>query len=121
MPYPAFPTLGKGTFGPVAPGSSKQVTPPILTANFGGRYSQRTGDGINPLPRDFAYRSSILPSADIQALEDFLGDRAGYKPFTFLIPGEPAARQFTCEEWSVDYTTALFWTLTATFKENFDP
>lgn len=119
--FPAFPTLGMGDFGPVAPGSSRVVKPAVLTAGFGGRYSQRTGDGINPLPRDFAFRSPRLTADKIKLLDDFLTDRRGYLPFTFRVPYEPAPRQFICTSWQTDYTDRLKSTLTATFEENFDP
>ncbi|MGY2048921.1 phage tail protein [Methylobacterium sp. JK268] len=121
MAYPAFPTLGIRPYGPVTPGSSKPGKAAVLTASFGDRYSQRTGDGINPLARDFNYRSILLPADKIQRLEAFLVERAGYKPFTFQVPFEPAPRQFICDSWNTDYSDALYSTLTATFRENFDP
>lgn len=119
--FPAFPTLGIGDYGPVAAGSSRVAKPAVLTAGFGGRYSQRTGDGINALPRDFAYRSILLPASQIEALEAFLMGRRGYLPFTFHVPYEPAPRQFICATWQTDYSDPLNSTLTATFEENFDP
>lgn len=121
MPYPPFPTLGIGDFGPVAPGSSREAKPAVLTANFGGRYSQRTGDGINALPRDFTYRSPKLRASFIKQLDDFLIGRKGYLPFTFLVPGETVARQFICQSWTTNYDDRLKSSLTAPFEENFDP
>ena len=119
--FPAFPTLGMGDFGPVAPGSSRVAKPAVLTAGFGGRYSQRTGNGINPLPRDFTFRSPKLTVDKIKTLEDFLVGRKGYLPFTFRVPHEATARQFICSSWQTDYTDRLKSVLTATFEENFDP
>jgi hypothetical protein len=97
--FPAFPRLGLGDYGPVAPGSSRLARPAVLTAGFGGRYSQRTGDGINALPRDFAFRSPKLRADQIEA-----------RP-----------RQFICPEWTTDYADRCKSTLTAKFEENFDP
>jgi phage-related protein len=119
--FPAFPRLGLGDYGPVAPGSSRLARPAVLTAGFGGRYSQRTGDGINALPRDFAFRSPKLRADQIEALDAFLLGRRGYLPFTFLVPGEARPRQFICPEWTTDYADRCKSTLTAKFEENFDP
>ena len=119
--FPAFPTLGRGKYGPVAPGSAKQPQPAVLTAGFGGRYSQRTGDGINALPQNFNYKSAPIPAELIAQLDAFLVGRKGYLPFTFLVPFEATPRQFICSKWSVDYTYPLHSTLTAQFEENFDP
>lgn len=119
--FPAFPTLGFGDFGPVAPGSNRAAKPAVLTAKFGGRYSQRTGDGINALPRDFAFRSIPLPAAQVEAIENFLLGRKGYLPFTYRVPYEPTARQFICGEWQTDYTDPMYSTISGSFEENFDP
>lgn len=119
--FPAFPTLGIGKYGPVAPGSASQPKPAVLTAKFGGRYSQRTGDGINALPRDFSFKSTVLPLAKAKQLEDFLVGRKGYQPFTFLVPGEVTPRQFTCEKFELGYQGQIHAVLTAQFEENFDP
>lgn len=119
--FPAFPTLGMGRFGPVAPGSAKKPMPAVLTAKFGGRYSQRTGDGINPLPRDFSFKSAPLTEARVKILDDFLTDRKGRLPFTFHVPYEAAPRQFICSQWQVNYDNPTHSVLTATFEENFDP
>ncbi|ACL59897.1 phage tail protein [Methylobacterium nodulans] len=121
MAYPTFPTLGIGSYGPVTTGSSRSSRMAVLTATFGDRYSQRTGDGINPLTRDFNYRSVPLAADKIEALEAFLVSRKGYLPFLFQVPYEPAPRQFICDTWTTDYSDRLQSTLTATFKENFDP
>lgn len=121
MTYPTFPTLGIGPYGPVAAGSGKEAKPAVLTASFGDRYSQRTGDGINPLPRDFAYRSIPLTPAQAAALDAFLAARKGYAPFLFTVPFEPKPRQFVCPTWRLDQASPTLWTLTATFQENFDP
>lgn len=121
MPYPAFPTLGIGTFGPVATGSSKSTKAAVLTAKFGDRYSQRTGDGIHPITRDFTYLSALLPAAQIKLLDDFLLGRKGYLPFTFTPPYETAPRQFTCEAWDASHDKPVLTRLKATFQENFDP
>ncbi|GEP11117.1 phage tail protein [Methylobacterium gnaphalii] len=119
--YPAFPTLGMGIYGPVAPGSSKPATPAVLTASFGGKYSQRAGDGINALSRDFSFKSASLPADRIKLLEAFLIGRAGYKPFMFLVPYEDSPRQFIAPSWSTNYDDQLNSTITAKFEENFDP
>ncbi|ACL58778.1 phage tail protein [Methylobacterium nodulans] len=121
MAFPSFPTLGIQPYGPVTTGSSKPAKVAVLTATFGDRYSQRTGDGINPLTRDFNYRSVPLRSDKLRQLEDFLISRKGYLPFMFLVPFEDAPRQFICDTWTTDYANPLHSTLTATFKENFDP
>ncbi|ACL61033.1 phage tail protein [Methylobacterium nodulans] len=121
MAYPTFPTLGITPYGPVTIGSSKEAKAAVLTATFGDRYSQRTGDGINPLTRDFSYRSIPLAADQIRQLEDFLVSRKGYLPFLFQVPFEPAPRQFICDSWTTDYGDPLRSTLMAMFKENFDP
>lgn len=121
MTYPAFPTLDGDVCAAIAPGSSSTARPAVLTAGFGGRYSQRTGNGINALPRDFAFRSKPLNAAQAKVLDDFLIGRKGYLPFTFHVPRESAPRQFICSQWTLNYDTPAHRTLTATFEENFDP
>lgn len=119
--FPAFPTSGVGAHGGAAPGSTKPAEPAVLTANFGGRYSQRTGDGINSLPRDFAYKSALLIPSKIKMIDDFLKDRKGYLPFTYLVPFETVARQFICPKWTVSFEKKTHGSISATFQENFDP
>lgn len=120
MALPLFPTLGYGNSGPVSPSASWATKAAILTAKFGGRYNQRTGDGINTLPRDFSYQSKLLKPDKFKVLDDFLISRGGYRPFLYTVPGESTSRQFICSVWSARYDTLLV-SLVATFEENFDP
>jgi phage-related protein len=119
--FPAFPTLSIGPYGPIAPGVVKPTKAAVLTANFGGRYSQRSGDGVNPVARNFQYRTILLPADKLKILDDFLLSRKGYLPFTYLLPYETVARQFICSEWSVEHPERLHSTISGLFEENFDP
>lgn len=122
MAYPFFPqSTADGPYGRLAPGCTLQNAPRILSAGFGGGYEQRTGDGINTNKRTLAARFEALDLGEANALESFLVERAGYKPFFCKVPGYEAGILFTCATWTRNYNDAGLENLTATFVECFDP
>lgn len=120
MPGPLFPNLGYGTYGRLAPGSALSNRPRVLSAQFGGGYEQRAGDGINTNQRTLSARFENLEEAEATILDDFLDSLGGYKPFTIPVPGH-GVMQFTCKDWTRTYNEVMQDTISATFVECFDP
>ncbi|EBS3611146.1 hypothetical protein DPD44_25055 [Salmonella enterica subsp. enterica serovar Poona] len=55
-------------------------------------------------------------SADINIIDQFLTEHAGYKAFIWLPPDSYITRKFKCAEWSKE-VSGLWDTLTTTFEQ----
>ncbi|RKH93612.1 phage tail protein [Corallococcus sp. AB038B] len=67
-------------------GAQADAAPRVRRAQFGDGYSQRSGDGLNPVLRRWALQFSNLAKLNADALEAFLRARAGVEPFEFVTP-----------------------------------
>lgn len=98
--------------------ASKTVTPRVLKAEFGDGYTQRTGDGINNSPREYALTFQAV-AATIFAIDAFLQAENGVTAFDWTPPDGTVGR-WICESWGVTYNPGMGSALlSATFKEVF--
>ncbi|QIG76093.1 minor tail protein M [Rhizobium phage RHph_I4] len=118
MTAPTIP-FPEGVF--IETGSSRDETARVLKAQFGNNYTQRSGDGLNPIDTEMSIVISSITRVDSKTITDFLRERAGYQSFLFTIPGEDTPRQWTCEKWTVSHSTAVHDTISATLTEVFTP
>ncbi|WP_375745373.1 phage tail protein [Corallococcus interemptor] len=67
-------------------GAQADSVPRVRKAQFGEGYTQRSGDGLNPVLRRWARQFSSLTKLDADSLESFLRARVGVEPFEFVTP-----------------------------------
>ncbi|WP_223644380.1 phage tail protein [Corallococcus sp. EGB] len=65
-------------------GAQADSVPRVRKAQFGEGYTQRSGDGLNPVLRRWALQFSSLSKVDADGLEAFLRARAGVEAFEFV-------------------------------------
>ena len=113
LPLPSFaqnPTLG----------SSVEVEPKVLLAQFGDGYNQRAADGINNILHKATLTWEVLTRSEAGALMNFFRERAGWKPISWQMPGDTESRKWLCTKWNRTYAEANLDTVTATFAEVVD-
>ncbi|MDD9822316.1 MAG: phage tail protein [Gammaproteobacteria bacterium] len=113
MPLDSFPNYA------VSAGSEASTAARVLRKQFGDGYEQRAADGLNSLRKTYRAQFNARAKAEVDTIDNFLSRKEGYTPFLFTIPGEAAARRWTCEEWRKTRDSAMRWSLTATFVEDF--
>lgn len=113
------------TFPNISPtyGASKKNAPNVRTVKFADGYEHRLLFGIaahqNPKTFNFTFEVS---ETDADTIETFLDARAlDQESFTYTPAGESSSMQFVCESWnkSIPYNNRA--TVTATFREVFEP
>ena len=96
---------------PVDPsvGTSDRPVVSLHKAEFGDGYSQASPRGIQHIKRKIALRWEVLDAEDKSAINAFLTERAGYRPFLYKLPGEALALPYTCEEWEFASIAPKLW------------
>lgn len=97
--------------------SGKKVNARIKRSDFGDGYSQRAGDGLNSIKRNYNFNWNAIGVAAAQAIEDFLEARGGHEAFLYTPPREADPRKFICTEWARGYSGGDADSITATFEE----
>ncbi|HAD5969831.1 TPA: phage tail protein [Salmonella enterica] len=92
-----------------------KVSPRVRVVKFGDGYEQRAPDGLNTDLRTYTVKFSA-ESADINLIDQFLTEHAGYRAFIWLPPDRYITGKFKCEEWSKE-VSGLWDILTATFEQ----
>lgn len=108
------------TFAPeVAPSPGTQRSPEVsLTrASFGDGYTQAAPKGLNHIRRTLSLKWDGLTPVQIAALESFMVEQGGYKPFYFTHLPEGVRRKWTCDTWSASFGTPA--TFSCTLREDF--
>lgn len=95
-------------------GIAQTAEPTTYKVSFGDGYEQRGAKGLNADLRTYelAFTGTV---EKINAIDNFLKDKAGYKAFNWT-PYAENGGIFKCETWKKSYKTG-YLTLTATFKE----
>ena len=113
------------TFPAITPtyGAQKSSAPNVRTARFGDGYEQRTVFGLpthaNPKQWDLTWNVS---EADADTIETFLDARAeDSASFDWTPLDETTSYKWVCPQWnkSIPYTGRA--TITATFRQVFEP
>ncbi len=101
---------------PVRP--KKQAS--VLSGKFGDGYEQRAADGINSIRREVALVFKNRTAAEIAAIDAFLTARNGVESFSWT-PPNGAAGKWVCDSWETPQDTPVYLSLSATFREVFEP
>ena len=107
------------TWSPSYP-ASQSVKPRVLKAQFGDGYEQRIGDGINTRPRTWSVQFNNRSKAEIAQIDAFLSASNGQIAFDWT-PPTGAAGKWICENWEESLSMHHFSSLSATFREVFEP
>jgi phage-related protein len=103
---------------PVAPDlafkSSRKTTAKVIRAAYGDGYSQRTGDGLNAIRREWTWVWEGLTAAEYASLISAFETAAGVAPLSY------DSRLWTVSEWQDTPAGTLGADLTATAREEFD-
>lgn len=99
--------------------SEKSVKPKVIRADFGDGYSQRAGDGLNAIRKNYKFMWDALTNAEATELEEFFEAKAGYIAFWYTPPLESTALPFICTEWNKTYGEATY-KVSATFERVYD-
>lgn len=96
------------------------VEPQVTRYAFGDGYTQRVGNGLNPIAENWEVVWTLLSQTDRDTLSDFLKEKSGVTAFLWVPPGEEVARKYTCKRWLFRPNQTLLYDGTATFVEEFD-
>jgi phage-related protein len=101
-------------------GAQLSEKPRVLTAQFGDGYQQRLGDGINIAPEEWQLTFSARTAAERDTILAFLSARNGVESFDWTSPAGTVGK-FVCPEWSYVPNKAVANTVTALFRQVFEP
>ena len=111
------------TFPAITPtyGAQKSSAPNFRIARFGDGYEQRTTFGLNQNPKQWDLTWNVS-EANADTIETFLDARAAdAAPFEWTPLGESTAYKWVCEQWSKSIPYLNRATITATFRQVFEP
>ena len=111
------------TFPSITPtyGQVKTSQPNTRRVVFGDGYESRVIFGLNQNPK--AYQLTFeVSETDADTIETFLDARAvDSDAFDFTPPGEASSSKFVCESWSKSIPYLNRATISATFRQVFEP
>ena len=116
----AFPTDSQGNQFSPKYSFSKTNAPKTRVVSFGDGFEQRITFGINQNPKTFNLTFDVNET-DSDTIETFLDARGvDGASFTYTVPGE-SSRSFVCLEWRKKIPYLNRSTITATFRQVFEP
>ena len=116
-------TVGTSTGGTTPDfGSARRSAPIVRTVQFGDGYQQRLKYGLNQNPKEWDLRWTVKSTADADAIEAFFDARAADNAaFDWTPLDDSTAYKWICSEWNREFNYANVHTITATFKQVFEP
>jgi len=115
-------TVGTSTGGTTPDfGLTKKSQPAVSTTKFGDGYEQRAVFGLNQSPKEWTLEWSNRTNADIAAIEAFFESQDGTTSFTWTPPDDASSYKFVVSSWNTQFNYAGIATLSATFREVFEP
>ena len=116
-------TVGTSTGGTTPDfGASRKSQPIVRKMQFGDGYEQRLTYGLNQNPRVWDLTWTAKSNTDADAIESFFDARAvDNASFTWTPLDEATAYKWVVESWSRDFRYANVNTITATFRQVFEP
>lgn len=112
------------TFPNISPdyGAQKASKPNTRIVSFGDGYEQRLTFGLNQNPKVWSLSFVNLAEADADTIETFLNARAiDNASFDWQPPDENTTYKWVCESWEKTIPYANRATITATFRQVFEP
>ena len=115
-------TVGVAT-GQTTPdfGAQRSSEPATRKVSFGDGYEQRLAFGLNQNPRSWSLTWSAKTNSVANAIEAFFDARQGQEAFDWIPITESTASKFVVESWNREYQYADISTITATFRQVFEP
>tara|TARA_R100000353_G_scaffold48568_2_gene38609 strand:- start:992 stop:1336 length:345 start_codon:yes stop_codon:yes gene_type:complete len=112
------------TFPDIKPsyGSRKNNAPDFRLIRFADGYEHRITFGLaaNQNPKTFNFTWNVSET-DADTIETFLDDKGGTESFDYTPAGESSAMKFVCEKWNKTIPYSNRATVTATFRQVFEP
>ena len=105
-------------------GLRKNSAPKIRVVKFADGYEHRINIGLNEHqnPKEYNLAWNNITETDSDTIETFLDDRADDRAsFDYTPPGESASSKFVCDTWQKQINVPNRATITATFREVFEP
>ena len=112
------------TFPAITPayGAEKRSAPVVRRVQFGDGYEQRLRFGLNQNPKVWSLTWNNITETDADTIETFLDARADDgASFDWTPPNEPTSYKWVCETWDKQLTSFNRNTITATFRQVFEP
>jgi phage-related protein len=116
-------TVGTSTGGTTPDfGSSRKSQPVVRTVQFGDGYQQRLKYGLNQNPKEWDLRWTAKSTADADAIEAFFDARADDNAaFDWTPLDDTTSYKWVCSQWNREFNYANIHTITATFRQVFEP
>ena len=112
------------TFPNIAPefGLTQESEPKVRRAQFGDGYEQRLKFGLNQNPKTWSITWANRTNAEAAQIETFLDLRADdSEAFYWTPPDGATAYKWVCEKWNKTMATYNRNTITATFRQVYEP
>jgi len=103
-------------------GAQKNSRPKMRMTQFGDGYEQRTTFGLNQNPKEWSLTWQNITEANADTIEAFLDARAADgTSFDWTPPDSATSYKWVCQQWdkTIPYTGRA--TITATFRQVFEP
>ena len=103
-------------------GAQKSSKPKMRMTQFGDGYEQRTTFGLNQNPKEWNLTWQNITEANADTIETFLDARAADgASFDWTPPDSATSYKWVCQQWdkTIPYTGRA--TITATFRQVFEP
>lgn len=116
-------TVGTSTGGTTPDfGSSRKSQPNVRKVQFGDGYEVRLTYGLNQNPRVWDLKWTAKDSTDADAIEAFFDARAADNAsFDWTPLDESSSSKWVVESWQREHQYANVNTITATFRQVFEP
>lgn len=106
--------------GPVFP-YTQDHSPKVNNTTYGDGYIERSANGINHDPETLSLSWKPLSKEEADYIFDFLKERGGIEAFLWQPPDEDSPRKFFCPKYKRSKITAGNYSVTATFKQDYNP
>lgn len=100
--------------------ATENSRPRVSRVQFGDGYEQRMTFGLNTDPKDWDLVFTGRTNIERDEIRSFLRARGGVEAFTWTAPGSDPGK-FVCDEWRVTLNVHNYNTITATFRQAFEP
>ena len=115
-------TVGTSTGGTTPDfGASRKSAPVVRQVKFGDGYEQRLVYGLNQSPKEWNLTWTATSNADADAIEAFFEARAGQESFDWTPLDDSTSYKWVVSEWNREFRYANINTITATFRQVFEP
>lgn len=105
-------------------GVTKKSAPNTRVIRFADGYEHRIQLGLSEHqnPKEYTLAWNNITSTESDTIETFLDDRAADRAsFNYTPPGESTSYKFVCDTWSKKINLPNRATITATFREVYEP